>query len=258
VTRATPAWPAWTAPVALVSGFVAAIFGAIIIGAFAGIDDPPPGAVIAATVVQDLSLVAAAILFARLTRRPRPADFGLRRPRLWPAAGWLLVAWGAFFAFSAAWAAALNLHEKDDLPSDLGADKSTAALIAVAILVTVVAPLAEEFFFRGFFFTALRNWKGLWPAAILTGLVFGGIHVGSAPAAFLVPLAFFGFALCLLYWKTGSLIPCIVLHCLNNSLAFAVTQDWTGGEGLALMVGATCVCLLIALSLARAPAVQPA
>ena len=84
------------------------------------------------------------------------------------------------------------------LPDELGVKDSTVALLAVAFLVAVVAPIAEEFFFRGFFFTALRNWKGLWPAAIITGLVFGAIHVGSAEAAFLLPLAFFGFALCLL------------------------------------------------------------
>ena len=59
----------------------------------------------------------------------------------------------------------------------------------MAFLVAVVAPIAEEFFFRGFFFGALRNWRGLWPAAIITGLVFGAIHVGSAEAAFLLPLA---------------------------------------------------------------------
>jgi membrane protease YdiL (CAAX protease family) len=34
-------------------------------------------------------------------------------------------------------------------------------------------------------------------------------------------------ALCLLYAKTGSLLPCIALHSLNNSLAFGVTQGWT-------------------------------
>jgi uncharacterized protein len=42
----------------------------------------------------------------------------------------------------------------------------------------------------------------------------------------LAPLAFFGFALCLLRERTGSLYPCIVLHCANNSLAFGVSQDW--------------------------------
>jgi hypothetical protein len=87
--------------------------------------------------------------------------------------------------------------------------------------------MAEEFFFRGFFFAALRNWKGMWPAAVITGLVFGAIHVGSADAALLPPLAFFGFVLCVLRERTGSLLPCIVLHCANNSLAFGVSQDWS-------------------------------
>jgi membrane protease YdiL (CAAX protease family) len=106
----------------------------------------------------------------------------------------------------------------------------------------VLAPVAEELFFRGYFFTALRNWKGVWPAAILTGVVFGAIHAGSAPVGYLVPLAVFGFALCLLYWRTGSLYPCIVLHALNNSLAFGVSQGW-GWEIPLVMLGANAVIL---------------
>ena len=39
-------------------------------------------------------------------------------------------------------------------------------------------------------------------------------------------LACGGFALCLLYVRTGSLLPCIGAHALNNSLAFGASQDW--------------------------------
>ena len=42
-----------------------------------------------------------------------------------------------------------------------------------------------------------------------------------------MPLAFFGFVLCLIYARTGSLYPCIALHCANNSIAFGASQDWT-------------------------------
>jgi uncharacterized protein len=101
------------------------------------------------------------------------------------------------------------------------------------VLVCVVAPLAEEFFFRGFFFTALRGSLGLWPSAVITGIVFGLIHF---KLEFLAPLAVLGFALCLLYAQTGSLLPCIALHALNNSLAFGVTQGWTW-QIPAIMVG---------------------
>ena len=33
--------------------------------------------------------------------------------------------------------------------------------------------------------------------------------------------------LCLIYARTGSLYPCIALHCANNSVAFGASQDWT-------------------------------
>jgi uncharacterized protein len=246
----TPPWPPWTAPVALVAGFAMALVGAILIAILAtiggyGINDQPPGVTIAATVVQDLALVGAAVVFARMTTRPRPQDFGLRRVSLKPAVKWMAIGWGVFFVFSAIWAAVLNLDETDDLPKELGADKNhIAALAAVGVLVCVVAPICEELFFRGFFFTALRNWHGPWLAVVLTGIVFGGIHAGSAPAGFLVPLMVLGGALCVIYWKTGSLLPCIALHSLNNALAFGVSQDW-GWEIPVIMAGALAVIAVI-------------
>src|SRR4051812_14851208 len=170
-----PRWRPWTSWVALVAGFAGAVIGAILIGvvavaAGASFADPPPAVNIAATVFQDVCLVASAVLFARMADRPRPGQFGLRGTRLWPAIAWMLVAWIVFYAFTAAWVAALGISPNDEqVTKQLGVDDGTAAMIAGAALVTIVAPIAEEFFFRGYFFTALRNWKGLWPAAVITG-----------------------------------------------------------------------------------------
>jgi membrane protease YdiL (CAAX protease family) len=238
-----------------VAGFAAAICGYILIGVIASVAgadpaDEPPGVLISATLLQDAALIASALVFARLAARPRPWQFGLRPARLWPATGWLLAAWVAFFVFSAAWIAALGIEERDDLPQELGADDSALALGGVAVLVTVVAPIAEEFFFRGYFFAALRRWKGVWVAALLTGITFGAIHAGSAPAGYLVPLALFGFLLCLLYWRTGSLYPCIVLHALNNSLALGVSQGWSWQIPL-LMLGANAAIAAVLVPLGR-------
>jgi uncharacterized protein len=247
-----PRWKPWMAWVALVAAFGGAIVGALIvgvIGAFAGADfqDPTPAVSISATIVQDLSFIGAALLFARIAGTPRPEQFGLRRTRFWPALGWIAVTFAGFYVVTLVWVSILGVDANDSkLPDELGVDDSTVAMLAVAFLVSVVAPVAEEFFFRGFFFTALRAWKGLWPAAIITGLVFGGIHVGSADAAFLLPLGFFGFSLCLLYHRTGSLYPCIALHCMNNSLAFGVSQDW-GWEIGVLFVSALSLISLGAL-----------
>jgi membrane protease YdiL (CAAX protease family) len=228
-----PRWKPWTAWVALIAAFGGALVGALVVGvigviAGADLSDPTPAVNIAATIVQDLCFVAAALLFAGMAGRPLPAQFGLRRTNVWRALGWMAIGFTAFYVVTVVWVALIGVHADDTkLTDELGVDRSTAALLASAVLVSVVAPMAEEFFFRGFFFGALRNWKGMWPAAIITGLVFGAIHAGSADTALLPPLAFFGFVLCVVRERTGSLLPCIVLHCANNSIAFGVTQDWT-------------------------------
>ena len=258
-------WKPWTAWAALVAAFAGALVGALVIGvigsaAGSSFTDPSPAVSISATIVQDLSFIGAALLFAGIASRPLPEQFGLRPTRFWPAVGWIAAAFAAFYVFTLVWVSILGVSPDDTkLPDELGVKDSTFALLAVAFLVSVVAPIAEEFFFRGFFFGALRNWKGPWPAAVLTGLVFGAIHVGSAEAAFLLPLAFFGFTLCLLRERTGSLYPGIALHCMNNSLAFGVSQHW-GWEIPVLFACALSLISLVALAVrARwTPAPAPA
>jgi CAAX protease family protein len=229
--RRVPAWRPWSSVLALIAGLGGALVGGLVVyliatATGASLTDPPPAVDISATVLQDVAFVAAALVFAAMVTRPRPWHFGLRPTRIGPAVGYVVAGYLVFIGVAAAWSAALNLHEQDDVVDQLGAGSSTVALAAVAVLVCVIAPMAEEFFFRGYFFAALRNWRGVWPAALITGLVFGGIHVGSAPVGFLLPLAFFGFLLCLLYDRTRSLYPCIALHCINNSIAFGVGEKW--------------------------------
>ncbi len=55
-------------------------------------------------------------------------------------------------------------------------------------------------------------------AALLAGLLFGALHALTGVTA-VPPLIAFGFVLCLLYEKTGSIVPGILLHMLNNSVA---------------------------------------
>jgi hypothetical protein len=115
----------------------------------------------------------------------------------------------------------------------------------------VVAPICEEFLFRGYIFTALRNWRGTLPAALITGLVFGGVHYGSAPTLDLVPLAALGFGLCLLYRYSGSLYPCMIAHSLNNSIAFGSLESWDFWQVIALMVASLAAIWALALAARR-------
>jgi membrane protease YdiL (CAAX protease family) len=183
----------------------------------------------------------------------------------WGTAIGAVVAGGiSYYVITAIYASALHLHGNEKLPKELGVSKSSVALIAATIFVCVVAPIAEEFFFRGFLFGALRRMRielagrelGTWVAAIITGILFGLAHLGSAPFHYLIPLGFLGFVLCLLRWRTRSLYPCMALHSINNSLALGVTQlHWTGGEVVALIAGSLLVIAAVTGPLAdRAPA----
>jgi membrane protease YdiL (CAAX protease family) len=240
------AWPPWTAPVALVVALVLAAVGglvvdlpAIALGANVTTSHTPPGLAIADTFVQDVAFVLAAVYFAQLGGRGvRACQFGLRPPTVrWRrAAGTLVLLIVVFLVLNAIWQVLFE-PGKEKILQQLGSNENAALLVLSAALTCVVAPVSEELLFRGFIFTALRNWRGTMPAAVITGLLFGAVHIGSAPLLDLVPLAGLGFGLCLLYRYTGSLYPCIVTHSLNNSIAFAGLEGW-GWQAPVLMAAA--------------------
>ncbi len=259
-------WPWWTAPAALVGGLLLAAIAGLVVdlpAALFGVSITaarlPGWLELVDTVVQDAAFVGAAVLFAHVGGRAVSAwQFGLRPPRLrWRSTALLILALLiGFLIFSEIWAELLEVHTKEKLLEQLGAGEGTALLLLSAALTCVIAPFCEEFLFRGFIYTALCNWRGPWPAAILTGLVFGGIHAGSAPAVDLVPLGALGFGLCLLYRRTGSLYPCIAAHSLNNSLAFGALESW-GWQIPVLMVSALGLIALLVLTLRRIGVITP-
>lgn len=225
-------------------------FAAVALGAEA--DDLPPGVNIGLTVVQDVAFVGAALFVASMVVRPAPWHFGLRGARPGAFVGWIVVTFLALTVFSAIYSALVDIGPQEELPDELGVDGGAVALVAAAVLITVVAPIAEEVFFRGYVFGALRNWKGMWVGALLTGLLFGAIHVGSAPDVLYLPiLAVFGVLLCLLYARTGSLYPCIVLHAINNCVAFAGTRDGWDWEIAVLLAGSLGAIALFAALMRR-------
>jgi len=67
-------------------------------------------------------------------------------------------------------------------------------------------------------FGGLRERMPRIAAALISAAIFGGLHATTGVSA-IPPLIGFGFVLCLLYEKTGSIVPGIILHMLNNSVA---------------------------------------
>lgn len=86
-----------------------------------------------------------------------------------------------------------------------------------AIALIVVAPITEEFIFRGII---LHRWAAKWgiiPAILGSSILFGFCHVNP------IGLSMFGIVMALLYIKTSTLIVPIVAHALNNTVAVAMT-----------------------------------
>jgi len=255
-------WPLWTAPASLLTGFVVGVFGSVIVAGVseaAGSGTNTPAVNLVSDLVFDVGFVLTALYFASLKGRPRPEDFGFRRIALSLGIGAFLAGGISYYVVTAVYQSIVHIHGSDKLPQSLGVGSSTAALVAAGVFVCVVAPIAEEFFFRGFIFGALRRWHimigrhdlGTWVAAVITGILFGLAHTGSASSQYLIPLGFLGFILCIVRWKTRSLYPCMALHSVNNSLALGVNQlHWDAGAILALVAASVTVVGAITLPLA--------
>jgi uncharacterized protein len=140
------------------------------------------------------------------------ARLGVRRFALWTALKWMAASVGAYFVFAALYSLLVVPPEQEDIAEAFG------SLPLQILLIVIAAPLGEEVLFRGYLFGGLREKLPRWPAALIAGAIFGALHALTGISA--VPqLIAFGVILCLLYEKTGSIVPGIILHLLNNSAA---------------------------------------
>jgi CAAX protease family protein len=151
---------------------------------------------------------------------PALRNLGLRPFKL-SGFGWMLLMLIAYYVGAAIFSALVVQPEQEDIGKELGACASTGIAIAALFSIVIVAPFTEELFFRGFFFAGLRGRLSLWPAALVSGVVFGVVHAPTGPTA-AIPLAGLGVGLAWLYEKTGSIWPSMTAHFLNNALAITV------------------------------------
>ena len=188
-------------------------------------DDLPDGVGSAFTLLQDVVFVFAAWIAIKLALgRAPPERFGLRRVRnLRPGARLggrrLCRCSGSSIVLDAIFG---SPHDQA-LVTDIKEENSIAVLVGCGVLTCVVAPVVEELFFRGFMFRVFAAGSARSWAALLVGVVFG---LGHAPrradpadrarrvrGRVVPPLL-----------ATQSIIPCMALHALNNSITFGLTK----------------------------------
>ena len=125
---------------------------------------------------------------------------------------WMAAGIGAYLFFAFLYSTLIGQPHQKDIAKGFG------AVPIQVLLIVVAAPVSEEVCFRGMLFGGLRERLPRIGAALISALIFGGLHALTGISA-VPPLIAFGFVLALLYEKTGSIVPGILLHMLNNSVA---------------------------------------
>ena len=108
----------------------------------------------------------------------------------------------------------------DDSPQDIVSflehNRSRAAQWVVAVFAVVVAPMQEEFLFRGYLYGIMRRYVGPALGIVLNSLLFAAIHVHLPSFGGLFVLAV---CLTLAYEWSGSIFVPMTMHALFNSLS---------------------------------------
>ena len=121
-------------------------------------------------------------------------------------------------------------------------------------VVGLMAPLVEELVFRGAILRALLRWKSNpWIGIIISAVMFSAIHMNPVqmPHAFLI-----GILLGWMYYRTDSIVPGVVYHWVNNTIAYVLfafypdpdmkLMDFFGGsQRTVLMAVAFSLCILV-------------
>ncbi|MBP9827351.1 CPBP family intramembrane metalloprotease [Candidatus Saccharibacteria bacterium] len=147
-------------------------------------------------------------------------DLGLTRFR-WQ---WLFIVFGlyglqlimifALYAILQTLIPSINLDETQEV-FEFGL--SHWGIIFSFIATVLVAPIIEEVIFRGLIFPALATRWRMWIAAMISSAIFALMH-GQLNVG--IYTFVFGILLCWMYQRSGSIIPGIVLHFMNNLIAF--------------------------------------
>jgi membrane protease YdiL (CAAX protease family) len=134
-----------------------------------------------------------------------------------------LVGTGVYSAIAGALGVAVQGNTAD-LVAGFGTGPAEMAIVFV--LVGIVAPVVEEITFRGIVFPSLKAAWGTVPALLVSGGIFGVVHLQPTIA---VPLALIGVALAAVFMRTRSLWSAIIAHCAFNTvslvLAFALASQ---------------------------------
>jgi membrane protease YdiL (CAAX protease family) len=174
------------------------------------------------TLALDGSILIAVFIFLRLEHITWADAFGFKTPRPGLAILWGVIIAACFLPIGLylnylCTRALESFHVKAPEQQAVETLKNAlpgATRVFLVFFAVVIAPVAEESFFRGILYPTIKQ-NGFPRAALwVTSFLFAAIHANLS--AFL-PLAILALALAILYEKTNNLLACITAHSVFNA-----------------------------------------
>jgi membrane protease YdiL (CAAX protease family) len=106
---------------------------------------------------------------------------------------------------------------------EVAASSDQMAILTIFVAAVVVAPLVEEFLFRGYFYGVLKRYVGGLPSGLFTAALFAAVHTNLASLTSLFILAV---CFTIAYESSGSLLVPMSMHAIFNltQLVFVYSQ----------------------------------
>lgn len=182
-------------------------------------------AAVLGSVLLPIALLSAAWIFGARRHKASLDVLGFRRASLTSVTWQPLVALSIGLSTTAVYALLAQWLGIDILVPDQGLEEIVAldgaALLPTFAIVGLIAPFAEEIFFRGFLLAALVSVIGGLRGALLSSAIFSVAHLNVGT---LLPIFVMGMLMAWLYMRTGSIWPSFVAHAAQNLIALTVLE----------------------------------
>jgi len=176
-------------------------------------------------IVNELVFLGLTLLFVTKVFKMKVADLGISSMKLPSNIGLGLILGVVGYLAGTAFTAILSLFIPIEVPEwflkAFTATSPVDLLILLALTWILVGP-CEEVFFRGFVQGAFTRWRGSIVGIVVGALIFGFAHYSPELWYRTASAAFLGLIYGTVYLWKRSLIPVIVAHALNDTIAFAL------------------------------------
>lgn len=184
------------------------------------------GNAILTALVSAFSSVITLVIFLKTKWTPLTRGYLLSKP-------WGTLLWVALFSLGTIIPLSF-LYEQLGIEMDENTQQIITSMMKEPwgyVAVGILAPLAEEVVFRGAILRTLlgiMSKKNHWVAIMISAAIFGVVHANLAQ---FINALLMGLLLGWMYYRTKSLVPGILLHWVNNTMAYVLTNIMPQSDG---------------------------